>query len=127
MKLATFGKILRGVGQGAAVVGQFTPVGGAVAAAAAVVRGAADGGAAAVDAPGVSGAGGGLDLDGEAGLTLREIAAAAVLDALPVVLDRSVTGGFVLRDELRAATDHVEAWLLEEQAKATGAAKAAGK
>lgn len=121
MKLATFGKILRGVGQGAAVVGQFTPVGGAVAAAAAVVRGAADGGAAAVDSPGVV-----FDLDGEAGLTLREIAAAAVLDALPVVLERSVAGGFVLRDELRAATDHVEAWLVEEQTKATRAAKAPG-
>ena len=121
MKLATFGKILRGVGQGAAVVGQFTPVGGAVAAAAAVVRGAADGGAAAVDGAATAGPAG-LELDGEAGLTLREIAVASVLSCLPVVMEGGGVDPGALAVRLRAATDEVEAWLLAEQAKARAAA-----
>jgi hypothetical protein len=135
MKLATFGKILRGVGQGAAVVGSFTPAGAAITTGLKVTGAVTQKLTGGKQGPNSensealfpSSPAAGIDLDGDGECSLREIAAFHVLgkfdSCIALYLDEGRNGTLNFHREgiseyLEMITDEVEAWLRLEQKNA---------
>lgn len=132
MTLGTLGKVLRGVGQVAGTVVQFTPAGAAITKGLTIAQAMGNKGAEAMDprpsiftSPLVN-ITSSIELDGNEGTTLREIAVYQVLTKLDSFLmsyQDQITKGEVKRsidfsEYLSALTTDVETWLQAEQIEA---------